>query len=303
MIGNIYKNIKQKGQGIVEYALILALVVGIGMMLNGSNLGGAVKDTFDKVANALGETKDYALGEIKNLAWAVKNLSGLSRDEIKNQATQEERIKMDQEALANIGKLFLNKTEEELQAIIKDNGLIKTDNSKVNNNIFLVSYHDNPNADANGYYTDFSYKGTNLEDGYVDILTAMQGGNPDGTATYSDVIKSENRYFYSNNMLDDKTGDQYVNDRSIRVNLHYGTNDDNKVVVDAVRVKVNRGSSTAGEPATNYYRELDVKVGLGKDSKQTIAGDPGAISKKTSEDTVKDSWYDLNNWQTVFNKQ
>ena len=43
----------QKGQGIVEYALILAFVVGIGMMLNGSNLGGAVKDTFDKVATFL----------------------------------------------------------------------------------------------------------------------------------------------------------------------------------------------------------------------------------------------------------
>ena len=31
---------KQKGQGIVEYALLLAFVVGIAMMLNGANLGG-----------------------------------------------------------------------------------------------------------------------------------------------------------------------------------------------------------------------------------------------------------------------
>ena len=45
---------KQKGQGIVEYALILAFIVGIAVMLNGANLGGAVKDTFDKVASLLG---------------------------------------------------------------------------------------------------------------------------------------------------------------------------------------------------------------------------------------------------------
>ena len=283
-----YLKHKQKGQGIVEYALLLAFIVGIAMMLNGSNLGGAVKDTFDKVAAVLG-------GEKKSYAWALENLSGLSRDEIKNKATQEERIKMDQEALANIGKLFLNKTEDELKAILKNDNLIKTNNSKVNDNIFLGNYHDNLAADVNGNYTDFSYNGTNLEDGYADILTVMQGGNPSGTATYSDINKSANRYFYSDNMINDKTGDQYANDRSIRVNLHYGKNDNNEVVVDAVRVKVNRGSSTAGGDVTNYYRELDVKVGLGKDAKQTIAGDPGAINKSTS-DSVNNSWYNLNNW-------
>lgn len=37
----------------MEYALLLAFVVGIAMMLNGANLGGAVKDTFDSVANLL----------------------------------------------------------------------------------------------------------------------------------------------------------------------------------------------------------------------------------------------------------
>lgn len=43
----------KKGQGIIEYALILSFVVGIGMMLNGSNLSGAVKSTFDSVASLL----------------------------------------------------------------------------------------------------------------------------------------------------------------------------------------------------------------------------------------------------------
>ena len=48
-----YLKRKQKGQGIVEYALLLAFIVGIAMMLNGSNLGGAVKGVFDDVAMVL----------------------------------------------------------------------------------------------------------------------------------------------------------------------------------------------------------------------------------------------------------
>lgn len=51
--------VKQKGQGIIEYALLLAFIVGIAMMLNGSNIGGAVLNTFDKVVTVLtGEKKD-----------------------------------------------------------------------------------------------------------------------------------------------------------------------------------------------------------------------------------------------------
>lgn len=53
MLMKIRNMFKEKGQGIIEYALILAFVVGIGMMLSGSNLGGSVKSVFDDVANVL----------------------------------------------------------------------------------------------------------------------------------------------------------------------------------------------------------------------------------------------------------
>ena len=47
--------INKKGQGIVEYALILAFVVGIAMItLKGVNLGSAVIGVFDDVAAFLG---------------------------------------------------------------------------------------------------------------------------------------------------------------------------------------------------------------------------------------------------------
>ena len=119
---------KQKGQGIVEYALLLAFVVGIAMMLNGANLGGAVKDTFDKVAG---------------YAWALDNLSGLSKDEIRKKASEEERIKMDQEALANLGKAFIGMHKDELKKILKN----PNDNAGLTGKgLWLANYHD-PDAD------------------------------------------------------------------------------------------------------------------------------------------------------------
>ena len=48
------RNLQQKGQGIVEYALILAFVVGLASyMTNANGIGTAVQTTFNNVTNAL----------------------------------------------------------------------------------------------------------------------------------------------------------------------------------------------------------------------------------------------------------
>ena len=66
MLGKNITITKRKGQGIVEYALLLAFVVGIAMMLNGADLGGAIKGVFDDAAAVLAEKKnrsnDRAMG-------------------------------------------------------------------------------------------------------------------------------------------------------------------------------------------------------------------------------------------------
>lgn len=283
MLINIRTIAKRKGQGIVEYALLLAFVVGIAMMLQGVGLAGAVKDTFDSVASLLG-------GEKKGYAYGLEQLSGMSKKAVKEKSSQEERIKMDQEALAKIGEFFLDKTSGELSSILKT---VKT--NAPNENIFLVNYHDGAEVDAETFTTDFNYDGSQFKStGYYDILGMMQGEKPNGQTDHDKVQESSSRYFFSDNMLDQSTSTaQWVNDRSIRVNLHFDNTTDR---VDAVRVKVNRGDSKATNPSvTNYYRELDVKVGKDKGWKQTIAGDPGAINLNTST-SVNNTWYDLNNW-------
>lgn len=64
----IFNHLKQKGQGIVEYAILLAFIVGLAMMLNGANLGGAVKGAFDSVADLLAS---FNGGKTKVVVWLV----------------------------------------------------------------------------------------------------------------------------------------------------------------------------------------------------------------------------------------
>ncbi|MBQ1856030.1 MAG: pilin [Anaerovibrio sp.] len=54
----VMRYLEQKGQGIVEYALILAFVVGIAAVALNSNsgLGQAIQNVFTRVTNQLGGT-------------------------------------------------------------------------------------------------------------------------------------------------------------------------------------------------------------------------------------------------------
>ena len=97
-----YLKRKQKGQGIVEYALLLAFIVGIAMMLNGSNLGGAVKGVFDDVAMVLagGEEFDLSTPEGRKAADVakMKTIADALRASFKakdNNDTENTRFKME----------------------------------------------------------------------------------------------------------------------------------------------------------------------------------------------------------------
>ena len=287
---------KQKGQGIVEYALILAFVVGIGMMLNGANLGDALVVTFDKVAEVIdGSKKDYA--------WARKNLSGLSKDAIREKATEEERIKLDQEALANIGRVFIGLTKGQVEAILKcdyNNNFLVNDKG-----VWLANYHDKDADNADIFKTDFDYKNNNsqLEAKYQDISSFLNGSvaiseqGLTGSNTNLGVVESNSRSFFSDYMMG-TNGD--ATDRSIRLNLHYTTeniNGQNVQVVDGARVRINVGSTTNGGSLMSYSADHDVIVNKDKKYEKTFKNDTGLISVDTSNTKNKgnSAWYnDLN---------
>ncbi len=111
MLIKIRNMLKQKGQGIVEYALLLAFIVGLAVMLNGTGISGEVKNTFDSVASLLGGEKTYAqrVNEWKNLTRA--QLAAIS---------PEERLKSDRELLESLARHFLSRPVEEVQQEIED---------------------------------------------------------------------------------------------------------------------------------------------------------------------------------------
>ena len=108
--------VKQKGQGIVEYALLLAFIVGLAVMLNGSNIGGAVKGVFDDVAALLSGKSE------NNYAAALEKWGSISWDKLTNEK-QSARIAADLEGLANIANHFnsLDMNFEELAGNNQDN--------------------------------------------------------------------------------------------------------------------------------------------------------------------------------------
>ena len=95
----------------MEYALLLAFVVGIAMMLNGANLGGAVKDTFDSVANLLaGNSSNSSSSNTNTYAQRTSQWRQYATDEeLLANASSEERLKSDQELLISIGEMFLGR--------------------------------------------------------------------------------------------------------------------------------------------------------------------------------------------------
>ena len=249
MLEKIRTITKQKAQGIVEYALLLAFVVGIAMMLNGANLGDAVKDTFDKVASVLGEVKDYADSGVKDYAYALKNWSKLSQEDLKK-ISNDDRVLADQEALGNIGEFFVGMKRSELTNYLKIN------NPK---NSPLTHLREETNEEG---LTNFTNKNDEIVQNDEDVIHWMQHdfGTDDGNGnlSYSSNYSSDNRYLFSNYAVTNKGTDKddkvnYGN--GIKLTLEYEKIDNveyvksAKVVIDQQsiddKMKSNKGN---GDP-------------------------------------------------------
>ena len=127
MLNRIRKTISEKGQGLTEYVLILAFIAGIAFAMFGGDgsLKGTVADTFTEtvriLAGLFGEKVD----------WGKVNRNDF------NESNKEERLSADQTSLMNLATFFIDKSYEEMCALLngQDHGYRMQDKKDENGNV------------------------------------------------------------------------------------------------------------------------------------------------------------------------
>ena len=212
MLEKIRTIIKQKGQGIVEYALLLAFVVGIGMMLSSSNLGGSLHYLFDDVAFVLEGESDTTYVEYFT-DWKRKRTAELEN------VSNRRRLDADQKALAFIASQFLDTTParvKELMGIYSNNWGQDWLNTNIN-----INYN---KVDSEGWsevLVPLSYKQSNIDDnGYV-WLEAKRNIATVNALTENGATTLENQTSFTNAWGENHTGDK----KSVSLDRLFYSND------------------------------------------------------------------------------
>lgn len=239
MLNRIRRTIKEKGQGLTEYVLILAFIAGIGLMFTSGGLKNTLAGTFTETVRILGGLFDEDDGYItasKNYKYYFTKYKDLSSDELSGKSS-EERLKADQEGLALIASLFLGKTKGEVQSLME--GFSNTHND-------LKWVYDNLDAtrmkpDENGWsqiMVPLSYWNTDIDGdfnaangtGYswlecgnnVNLLKQMTenavvaGKNNNNVIYYRSRTATRDRIFYSDGMIGAGSSD-----RAVAMKVHY----------------------------------------------------------------------------------
>ena len=196
MVLNVVKVLKylernQKGQGIVEYALLLAFIVGIAMMLNGANLGNAVKGVFDDTAELIAsftdsrspEEKDYA--NMKNIGMAMANSFSFS-----NSVAARNKVDSD-------GKLVSQKNFSVLYVFPDGTADLFVDGDGYTSSFWLSDAKLNNDPRASLYEQTLINAGININDkSAMKINSASDGGNLQNG--YAVVLDKNGASFWGN---------------------------------------------------------------------------------------------------------
>lgn len=217
---------KQKGQGIVEYALILAFAVGIAMLLNTTGIGSAVKGVFEDVADYLAyRNYDSFYGNLHNATNA--ELAAIDNSK---------RIKADQEGLQSLVQNLIGLSKEdaltELQKLMPNATLndVKPGTNGDSNTFTIMSYWDHYDAG-----TPYITLGNDSQINAVNYVTGGQATTY-GYKAADNTIKNDktiavDRFFYSQDMSGESSR------KTITAQLHYGS--DNKV--ESVNIVAHQG--------------------------------------------------------------
>ena len=269
----ISKYLKEKGQGLTEYVLILAFIAGIAFMIFGGN--GSLKGT---VAGTLTETVRILAGlfdEEPDWGHLAVNATNF------NDSNQSDRLKKDQKALENIARFFLTKTRGEVQDLLnidQGNGKVKATGNAADNNVVTLGWLvQNDQGGMDFVFDNTETNGTNVKSihAYLNPEKAhfynWVQGDYGNNGTYSDVKDNTNKYFVSDYPLQNGwTHDSYERANGVRLRLHYGdiprTDSDRPVV--AAKIAIDPGSQKTKTGFTSLSKGLE--VGVRKDGDSVI---------------------------------
>lgn len=242
MLTRILTITKKKGQGIVEYAVLLAFVVGLAVMLQGVGIRGAIKDTFDNVVVLL-RGNPYAP---YFQAWHDKTSAWLSEN-----ASAEERLQADQEALARIARAFIGLDEDEVGDLIEKLSLNKGKKAQFDNLnnykevtgkdgwsntlvplSYAETYLDNSESDKQYIHLDFNGNADTVKllTNDVESYHGYNSGNPEGNRYDSVSAVAGDRIFYSDGMIN--ANGNSADNKMVTLQVHY-----NNGVVDQVNIQ------------------------------------------------------------------
>lgn len=223
MLNQFRKTIKEKGQGLTEYVLVLAFIAGIAFMMFGGNgnLKGTVVDTFTETVRILAGLFD------EKTDWGHADPSTF------NDSNSGERLAYDQNALANLADFFIGKSRKE----IADNYLNYIGSAENNGGIMVGWFQQND--DGSMRFVPKSYKAEANS-----IFDLMQGGSGDATKydpTNQYLVSDYVRYQFTQ-----PSGDGAAAGNGVRIKFEYdksaGTNKPNEWVVTKVIIANDRNS-------------------------------------------------------------
>ena len=254
MTNLIRKTIKEKGQGLTEYVLILAFIAGVAFMMFGGN--GSLKET---VAGTFTET--------------VRILAGLFDEEPDwghmdpskdfNDSNSQKRLEADQQALKNIASMFLGKSKNEVRGML--NGGEDTNGVSADGKVQILGWFVQNDQDGSFFVNrtaqlsnpNNELKGTLNAEGINNIYSWMQG-DKDGTLGYDPT----NKYLVSDYAVQNGwTHDSYREGNGVKIILQYeaGKIDGERKVV-AAKIAIDPNSRNV-KPNFNYTSSgLEVAV-------------------------------------------
>lgn len=279
MLSRLGRTKDEKGQGLTEYALILAFIAGLAFMMFGSgSLKETLASTITKTNNTFAEIA-AVFGGNKSYSYYFEKWRTASRDALSAESNAD-RIEADKLGLAIIARQLLTLDVTGVQKFMSDHA------GNVTSGYTVAQYSADSAKMGEGGYSDvmipLSYRAIPIDDqkdffwldsnknqftvGLLDDDIKVYDKSNKDASTYGSEYSLDNkkeartrstdRFFYSDDMItnSDSNNDQYYskNARSIALRVHY----DETGHVDHVNIAAVKGKNGNGDIA----ERLNLKV-------------------------------------------